>query len=655
MKKIHLVACMMDGSEPLGLHYLAAALDDAGFETGVHTFRHPADLEAAARTIAADSSPLVGVSLPSGHAALHAVAFVHRLRELGYHGHVTCGGPYATLCRGRLLDTVEGIDSVVRHDGEVPIVDLARRLIAGECLEGLHGVTTRRGDGPPVQEPDEVFGTIMPRRSPPMLYAGVPAAKIAAARGCDHGCRYCGLAALHRQRGHVGIRRRPAAHVAEEMAELYHERGVRFFHFVDENHLPGDETEAVQVIRELDAELSRRGVEKRALSLMLRADAATAPVVGALADLGVVRSLLGVESMTRESLGALGRGSVPEVNIPAMDRMERHGILFHFNVLLIHPDSTMELIRRDVASLQAVRGGLLDPFQVEVFEGTRLFERLEREGKLEGGPFVWDYELEDREAEAYARLFWRVKTGVMGRVPLTTFAYDVLSTFAVARRIGILARGERRLDRQAATLVEQHNRLWLRVLEGIDEHASASRRAQEAFLGEATREAARLTLAFELFRNRVESSCSGPLRCDFALPGTAAAVAISLAILGAGCSRTQIVGDADIGPTEVLDTEDLDAVDVPEEGCGPGDLYDEMHEIRMTAFEAGCTPLCDVRDTRYLFILDDAGHLIDIELEGGDLPEDILRCYLDALAGQTFPCLAEAEIPYWVDCFTPLL
>lgn len=650
--EVHLVAFVPDGSEPLGLLYLREVLQD-GCAVRIHTFLDPDGLDRAAREIACADPLLVGVSMPSGEAALHSLAFVRRLRMLGYRGHVTCGGPWATLCRSRLLRSTDGVDSVVRHEGEAALLALVQSLVAGRATGTVPGVTTREGDGPTAPEETGAFTRAAPSRDVFRKYAGVPAAKVAATRGCSHRCIYCGLAAFHGSRGRSTIQRRSVEHVADEMASLYHDGGVRFFHFVDENHLPDDEHEAVTVLGRLDEELSRRRVGRRAVSMMLRADVATSRVVEAMSRLGVVRSLLGVESMTRASLSALGRGARPDVNVPAMSLLARHGIAFHFNILLLHPGSTMRQIRQDVAALQRVRAGLLDPFQVEAYEGTRLFERLERQGRLQGGPFVWHYALEDPAAERYAQQFRLLKTRVLARIPLTAFAYDVTGSLAVASHLGLVRRSGRRLKRDAARLVERHNAFMVRTLERMVEVASCGALEREAFLDESTEQAARLTLRFESLKDAVEDACARPLRCDLALPRTAAAAAIALSILGGGCSHTRIKGETT--PDDVVEVVDGDevATDVPADACSPMEAEEELNAAISTGRAAGCEDICELGSERFRFLLDADGRVVDVELSGGGpVPDELKSCYIDALAEQTFPCLAEN--PVWEWCYVLL-
>ncbi len=654
-----LVAFMPDGTESLGLGYVASALRRAGRTVRTLTFRNHLEMDGIARRAVSLRPRLLGVSIPSGHAAVSAMAFVNRARGLGYRGHVACGGPWATLARERLLRDFPGIDSVVRHDGEAPTVALVERLAANGAPDGIPGVTARAGDGPPA-EGGGAWGVagkmpaLRPERSSFRRYAGVRAAKVSAVRGCSRRCRYCGLAAWRRE--DAGPRRRHVEDVADEMAELYHGRGVRFFHFVDENHLPDGAADALEWVRRLDGELSRRRVGRRAIGMMLRADAASPPVVEALARMGLVRSLLGVESLRQETLDDLGRDSHAGAAAPAMRCMERHGILFHFNVLLVHPGSTLESIVGDVEALRNAGGGLLDPFQVEAFEGTDLFASLAGEGRLRGGPFVWHYDPPDPGAQRFADLFRLVKMGAMGEVPLTAFAYEVLGTLAVARRIhGLDGRGER-LAASAAELTRRHNSLWLGVLDELLEAASGRSNREPAAIADRTRrEAALLTLEFERLRASVQVACRAPIATEFGMPRAAAAVAASLAILGGACDceGTSLVGDAEADVAEGAGDDsapdaDGSTPDADDAACSEAAARDEHRSI-LAAGAACPDPCTGMEGYTYRFVLDAEGRAVDMETRDGPaIPDDVKRCYLDAVAGQVFPCLREH--PWWEEC-----
>jgi len=685
-----LVATLPDGDESLGLAYLAAALRQAGHRPRVVTFRGCGDLEQAARRACNGPAPLLGLAIPSGHAAIDILAFLHRVRALGYRGHVTCGGAYATLARDRLLRTVDGLDSVVRHDGEIPIARLADALSRDEALATVPGLTTREGDGVPAPVDDRTGMLMAPERDDLRLYAGVPSAKISAVRGCWGGCRYCGLAGLRREAmreararglstqaacsaGVGGMRRRPVDHVADEMARLYHDKGVRYFHFVDENHLPRDPEQAQAVLVELREALARRRVGNRAVSLMLRADVATPQVVESLVRLGVVRCLLGVESNTPEGLAALGRGATPEANELAVRNLTRHNISFHLNVLLVHPESTLASIEAEVQALRDIEGGLLDPFQVEALEGTDLFERLRRRGLLLGGPHVWHFWPEEPAARRFAEAFYLLKRQVMGQQQLTAYAYEVLGTLAVGGKLGRLGSAHRSLAQEGRRHIAIHNALWISLLEEAIAHAKEPRPGQvDALLKTGSLRAASVTLAFARLAKAVHGAANQSLRTDVFYPRTTTAVAFAAAVLAASCGGTTTTtawGGGDASAIDASDGGSADASDASDATLGDGSADDaqdspvctgsvarkELESIREAA-EASCELICsNVEDmfVSYSFVLDDEGRVVDMKLDDGEpVPPEIKECYLASVAGQVFPCLA--EYPTWVPCAVAL-
>ena len=197
----------------------------------------------------------MGLSISDGDMAIDALAFARYLRGRGFSGHVTSGGTLATLIRHELLERHPGIDSVIRHAGEIPIVELTGRLATGASLEGVPGMTTREGDGAPAPVDDPMPLRLHPKRKKKLTkLLGVPSARLLASRGCPGRCPYCGPAALQReaveegvragidrnslvQQGIGSIRRRQPADVADEVAWLYRRKAARMFLLLDDNLL----------------------------------------------------------------------------------------------------------------------------------------------------------------------------------------------------------------------------------------------------------------------------------------------------------------------------------------------------------------------------------------------------------------------------------
>jgi hypothetical protein len=451
------------------------------------------------------------------------------------------------------------------------------------------------------------------------------------------------------------------------------------------------------VIDELTEELDKRGVGKRAVNLMLRADTACTEVIEALERLGLVRCLLGVESTSEQGLRALGRGSAPQANITAMKNLVRRGVMFHFNILLIHPDSTIDSIDREISGLSEVFGGLIDPFQVEVFQGTRLFEKLAREGRLRGGPLLYHFWPEEPMARRFAEIFLRLKRDAFGFLHFTAFAYEVLGVFAVARKLGLIARQSARLERRAAELIEEHNALWLDLLKQTSafSRAFAGSAQIDDFIRKTQRRSALLTMSFNQFKQALERAVVQPLASDIFYPRTAAAVAVAVALLGAqSCasshqrpdrSDTGIVSyndsNVDSNFTREAGTDNDSRIAEPDSDrdasatidkdssedaslCPETVVWQESHVVVKSLDDNACLEIpesCETNVSASLvgpyftvarMILDENGYVTDIRSDGSErvpLTPELKSCYLTALKGQQFPCLKEKD-QYWINC-----
>ena len=127
---VSLVGRRLPDNENLGIACLVAALRAAGFEARFHVLNGPGDMKRVACEIGAWDPDIVGFSMQDGGSSYLPIATGIMLRRRGYAGHVTCGGPFATLAREWLLDRYGWIASVVRLAGEIPIVELARKIRA---------------------------------------------------------------------------------------------------------------------------------------------------------------------------------------------------------------------------------------------------------------------------------------------------------------------------------------------------------------------------------------------------------------------------------------------------------------------------------------------------------------------------------------------
>jgi len=118
--EIILVGRKLPDSENLGIGYLLASLQSAGFQGDMEILNDLRDMNRICKRILIEKPYLVGLSLPDGGSSFFALALGELLRRKGYMGHITAGGGFATLARNWLLERYNWLDSVVRFAGEVP-------------------------------------------------------------------------------------------------------------------------------------------------------------------------------------------------------------------------------------------------------------------------------------------------------------------------------------------------------------------------------------------------------------------------------------------------------------------------------------------------------------------------------------------------------
>lgn len=86
--RVALVGRRLPDNENLGLGYLRAALDEAGFAVETHVLNAAADVPRVGAALLARPPDLVGLSLPDGGSAFLPLALGELLHGRGYRGHV---------------------------------------------------------------------------------------------------------------------------------------------------------------------------------------------------------------------------------------------------------------------------------------------------------------------------------------------------------------------------------------------------------------------------------------------------------------------------------------------------------------------------------------------------------------------------------------
>ncbi len=400
--------------ENLALRYLASALEAAGHTPHFATFNGPGDtgdvLDAVARTRPA----LVGMSMTFQFRAREFGALASALREHGYGGHVTGGGHFPTFAYRECLEAFPAIDSIVRHEGEVTIVELCRAVERGgrlADLAGIRGLAYRADDGAVVaSEPrpliEDLDALPFPKRTgQPQLHLGVPAAFMVGTRGCFGHCTFCCIHAYLKSAGGQMYRWRSPENVADEMAELRRTRGARMFVFHDDDFFTRDHDRDLARMEALRDALKARRVDDVALVVKARPDDVDERVFSVLREIGLLRVYIGIEAGSTQGLRTLGRSVDLQTNRRALEFLRDRDVYACFNMLVFDPESRLESLRQSFAFLREYADVPMNFCRTEIYVGTPLMTKLEREGRLRGDVFGWDYAIRDPRAERAFRVF----------------------------------------------------------------------------------------------------------------------------------------------------------------------------------------------------------------------------------------------------------
>ena len=397
-----------DQESNLSLLYLAASLRAAGHAPEIAAFNTWGDAPAVLR--AARGADLVGLSMCFQVRASEFLALAGELKREAPRRPVVAGGHHASCAATELLDAYPALDAIVIHEGEATLVALAE---LGEALVErageVPGVAFRSEDGPVLSRPRPTAADLdeLPRpdrAGPARLLCGVPTAYLMGSRGCVSDCDYCCITTLHRLAPGPRFRQRTPEDVADEMADLYHQRGVRQFVFHDDNFLVPSRSRNLERIGRLDAALA--GHEVRDIGLVLKCSPRDAErdALEALRRMGLLRLFMGVESGSECGLASIGRRQKVEDSERALSLCESLGISTQYTLIVFHPEATIGSMLTDLGFAARHPAHPMNYCRAEIYAGTPLEARMRAAGRLEGTALTPTY----RYTDPKVALVWAV-------------------------------------------------------------------------------------------------------------------------------------------------------------------------------------------------------------------------------------------------------
>ena len=396
--------------ENLSTRYLAAVLRQHGYSVQLAAFSTPDEMDAVVQHAQWDTPRLVGLSIIFQYRAPEFMTLAAELRCVLPQTHITTGGHFPTFAAADLLRDCAALDSVVRGEGELTLLELVQQLDAPDTWDTILGLSFRR-DGRVLETPArpliaDLDSLPFPARdTPPQAHLGIGYSPILGSRGCYRECAFCSIHSFYAASQGQRQRFRSVPNLVDEMAELYHTFGVRFFVFNDDEWFPPGHARWARVSA-LERELARHRLDV-IMSIKCRADDVEEELFRRLMDMGVVRAYVGVESGSDHSLRTLNKKTTVAQNRRALEVLNKVGLLADFGLIFFDPDSTVEDIRANLDFFHAMAGEGQAPLsfgRMEVYAGTSILARLQSEGRLTGDYWAWNYAIADPRVEMLFRL-----------------------------------------------------------------------------------------------------------------------------------------------------------------------------------------------------------------------------------------------------------
>ena len=399
----------------LGLRYLMSAVNASGHRALIMTYRSNPD--EILKSIHRDKPDVVGFSLIFQYMAPDFGEVIEALRAAGVTAHFTMGGHYSSFEPAEILTRIPGLDSVVRFDGEMTLVNILNCLSTGSDWRGLAGIAFRKSDDEitvaPLARVVEDLDTLpLPDRES-IDYEGhpMPTASILGSRGCPWDCSFCSIRPFYEEQGGPLRRLRAPGAIVDEMIDLHSHRGVPIFLFQDDDFLAGGK-KAKEWAMEIADLIAERGFGGDiAFKISCRSDEINEDIIARLIAGGLTHVYMGVESGDEEGLINMSKRLKPDAHLRAGRILKQCGLSFDFGFMLVDPYSTFRSIRQNIAFLEAFIGDgwTVAPFcRMLPYAGTPIKRRLEREGRLLGTQFEPDYKFLDPKLDLFYD--WMVNT-----------------------------------------------------------------------------------------------------------------------------------------------------------------------------------------------------------------------------------------------------
>ena len=363
---------------PLGLAYLAAALEKGGYELTVFDCPalgiNPEELRARLASFEPDVVGITSIT-PTIKSTLLAARIA---KEACPNAVVVLGGPHATFMDSQILSDYSDVDIVVRGEGEETLIELLSRIIDSGDLQTVSGISFRK-NGQIIRTPNRPFIQNLDELPRP-AYQYFPLKKyqffgklilpIMTSRGCPYQCSYC---VSSRMAGKM-FRVRSPKNVVDELEWLRDVHGAGVFSFYDDA-FTYDKKRAIEICEE---------IKKRNIDLpwdcQTRVDKISEEVLVKMREANCQLVSFGAESGCQKILDAVNKRTTIELNEKAVKMAKDVGLSVAMSVIIGFPGETAETLKQTFDFIRRTEPDYVYLCVATPYPGTAMRSLLEELG-----------------------------------------------------------------------------------------------------------------------------------------------------------------------------------------------------------------------------------------------------------------------------------
>lgn len=407
-KKYKILLISPGEEDNLAIKGISSFLTIKGIDSIIISFS-PEHKESVLKTIREINPSIIGFSLTYQRLFPDIAELIVYLRNHGIRAHFTMGGHFPTIESIRILQYLPELDSVIKGEGEITILELFKKLdqiwnwgnIEGLCFRDEMGKIKINTPRKLIENLDELP---IPERTKIMHIGEYKAATLQSSRGCFYNCSYCSNHSFYSQTDGIQKRSRSPRSIVKEMEFLHYSKGVKIFNFDGDDFFVNTQSGqnwGYQFVEELK---EKKLPGKIAWKMSCKINDIDKTMLSEFKNVGLISIFIEIESGNNNNLQAFNKRYSTEDLFRAIEIIDSINLNYEFSLALLNPFSTFETLKEDLNFLKKINkttSTAIHFSKMMPYAGTLLFNQLAAEERLTGTFSYPNYSYTDNRLDLF--------------------------------------------------------------------------------------------------------------------------------------------------------------------------------------------------------------------------------------------------------------